>query len=99
MCYYRSNQVRFRIVFNHEKVPSDKEQFIIGLSELYIGSHCNNACNGHGMCLQNGRCRCDSNWTNSDCSLSSIRFPNEINILEHENYNKCSIIFNSVSIL
>lgn len=38
-------------------MSSDEEQFIIGISELYIGASCKNACNGHGMCIDNGRCR------------------------------------------
>jgi hypothetical protein len=50
---YRSNQVRFRIRF-------DEEEYLIGISELYIGSNCINACNDHGMCSNNGRCRLKS---------------------------------------
>ncbi|CAF1574185.1 unnamed protein product [Rotaria magnacalcarata] len=98
-----SNQVRFRIGFDDEQMPFDEEQFIIGISELYMGSNCINACNGHGMCLGNGRCRCETGWTNSDCGLSLIRFPNEINILDHVYYTsygaayntKCGTIFNN----
>jgi len=48
--------------------------------------------------------RCDSGWTNGDCSLSLIQFPNEINILKHDYYTnygamdnkKCGTIFNNV---
>ena len=47
---HRSNQIRFRIRF-------DDEQLFIGISELYIGSNCINACYGHGMCSSTGRCR------------------------------------------
>lgn len=49
-CSARSNQVRFRLRFNEDLL-------LIGISELYIGSNCFNACHGHGMCSQLGRCR------------------------------------------
>ncbi|CAF3387291.1 unnamed protein product [Rotaria sp. Silwood1] len=90
-----SNQVRFRIDFNDEQISSNEEQFFIGISELYIGSNCINACNGHGMCSSNGRCKCDSNWTNTDCSRSLIRFPNELNILKHVYYTSYGTTYNS----
>ncbi|CAF2836302.1 unnamed protein product [Rotaria sp. Silwood2] len=90
-----SNQVRFRINFNDEQISSNDEQFIVGISDLYIGSNCINGCNGHGMCLSNGRCRCDLNWANNDCSRSLIRFPNELNILKHVYYTSYGTIYNS----
>jgi hypothetical protein len=48
--------------------------------------------------------RCDPGWTNNDCSLSLIHFPNEIDILKHDYYTsygaidnkKCGKIFNNV---
>ncbi|CAF0744576.1 unnamed protein product [Adineta steineri] len=98
-----SNQVRFRIRFDDGLISSDDEQLLIGISELYIGSNCINACNGHGMCLNNGQCRCNANWTNNDCSRSTIHFPNELDILKHNYYTsygsihhiKCGRIFNN----
>lgn len=36
---------------------------------IFVFSYCNNACNGHGTCLEGDRCTCSSSWTGSDCSL------------------------------
>ncbi|CAF0939143.1 unnamed protein product [Adineta ricciae] len=99
-----SNQVRFRIRFNEEQISTNEEVFLIAISELYIGSNCSNSCNDHGMCLNNSRCRCDSGWTNSDCSLSLKRFPNELDILKHKYYRssgdvqhtKCGTVFDKM---
>ncbi|CAF1593937.1 unnamed protein product, partial [Didymodactylos carnosus] len=88
-----SNHIRFRIQLNTSCTNGK-----IGIRELYIGDECKNACNGHGMC-SNGSCRCESGWTNADCSLSLAGFPNELDILNTEYYtttgalkgNKCNV--------